>query len=191
MQVEDNFNNISINTNITNEYIIVSNVNAEKNKEKNKLEILVEIKKEKDWGYFKTYSLKTNLMKYNSMLYYLDKSDAKYPVYYNNSYWNICNKLQSFFKCRLLPADSFYSKTVELNIFDELSLCWTSLYDLCNYSWNDTVKLENINEELNLYQEDKIKYIFSYIYHISKIIKEDINKFTEINNLNDVRLIIF
>jgi hypothetical protein len=155
---------------------------------KEKITIYVEAYDDNKWFLFKTYPLKVSNAKRNSLLYYLGKSDCKYPIFYNNSYWNLNNDIKQFFKNTLLPEDSFYLKTFETNIFDELSLCWTTLEDLENYPWNDNVILEHTDENYNIIHLDKLKFVFSYIYHMKKLIKEDIQKD---NKIKKARLIVF
>lgn len=155
---------------------------------KDKITIYVEAYYEDKWFLFKTYPLKISNAKFNSLLYYLGKSDCKYPIFYNNTYWNPSNDIKQFFKNTLLPEDSIYLKTFETNIFDELSLCWTTLEDLENYPWNENVILEHIDENYNIIHFEKLKFVFSYIYHMKKLIKEDIKKEDKIKK---ARLIVF
>lgn len=154
----------------------------------NEITLFTEINDNGNWIPFKTYQLKMCPNKYNSLLYYLCKSDIILPVFYNNTYWNIQDKIKLFFEDDPLPANSFYFKQLELNVFDLLSLSWTTLKDLYNYPWDNKIIITERDTYIS--EEVKLKYVFSYMYHIAKLIKTDVNEVNK-ENLDDVRILIF
>lgn len=151
----------------------------------NEITLFTEVKDKDEWKFFKTYQLKVCSNKYNSLIFYLSKSDILLPIFYNNTYWIIQDKIKLFFSDDPLPSNSFYFKQLELNVFDILSLTWTSLKDLHDYPWNDEVIITE--KDTYISEKVKLKFIFSFIYQIMKTIKNDSNK----ENLEDVRLLIF